>query len=95
MSANVDLTGEPFPPPPCEMCTRFPMGGYDLKCRRCEARAYVRAPEVDQRQARKRWCETLDPDSIAEMQRLVAEERLRQDRARIDRAKSIAAKAAA
>lgn len=94
MSANVDLTGEPFPSPPCEMCTRFPMGGYDMNCRRCEARAYVRAPEVEQRSTQKIWRASLSDAEYDVMRRLVAEERERQVRSKVERAKTIAKAAA-
>jgi cytochrome c5 len=97
---TLDLTGEPFPAgdlvdqakakpaaPACAECASGALGLYNFKCRRCEARAYVRAPEVHQKAARKRWKETLDAAGIAEMQRMVAEERAKEQQRKAGRGK--------
>lgn len=67
----------------CEMCLRFPMGGYDFGCNVCMARAYVRASKEDQTYTHRMWKESMDADQFDEMRRLVADERRRNDECRV------------
>lgn len=62
----------------CEMCERYPQGGYDFGCDRCVARAFVRAPQHEQTYTQRLWKESMDPERYEAMRKYVAEERERQ-----------------
>ncbi len=63
----------------CEACAVTSYGAYDFNCRRCMARAYVRAFPREQRVASQRWRAELAPDEQDEMRRLINEERAREE----------------
>ena len=87
---SLDLTGKPFSeygkelPAPCEMCIRFPLGGFDWNCDRCKARKFVRETPAEQEYTRRLWQESMPADEFERMQALVADEFKReQERRRV------------